>query len=71
MKAKKNVVTTSYVSPAMQALDAEVKAAGITVMNEIGASRNAIVFAAQVANDSSLIPGMPSNNLAPSYPSSD
>ncbi|KAL9045113.1 MAG: hypothetical protein Q9214_001807, partial [Letrouitia sp. 1 TL-2023] len=36
IKAKKNVVTTSYVSPAMLALDEEVKAAGITVMNEIG-----------------------------------
>ena len=39
IKAKKHVVTTSYVSPAMQALDEEVKAAGITVMNEIGVSR--------------------------------
>ena len=38
IKAKKNVVTTSYVSPAMQELDEEVKAAGITVMNEIGVS---------------------------------
>ncbi|KAI4213724.1 MAG: hypothetical protein LQ351_003690 [Letrouitia transgressa] len=37
IKAKKNVVTTSYVSPAMQALDEEVKTAGITVFNEIGA----------------------------------
>ncbi|KAH8646244.1 Saccharopine dehydrogenase [Xylariales sp. PMI_506] len=36
IKAKKHVVTTSYVSPAMQELDAEAKAAGITVMNEIG-----------------------------------
>ena len=36
IKAKKHVVTTSYVSPAMEALDEEVKAAGITVMNEIG-----------------------------------
>ncbi|KAH6976240.1 saccharopine dehydrogenase [Ilyonectria sp. MPI-CAGE-AT-0026] len=36
IKAKKNVVTTSYVSPAMEELDAECKAAGITVMNEIG-----------------------------------
>ncbi|RVX71923.1 Saccharopine dehydrogenase [NADP(+), L-glutamate-forming] [Exophiala mesophila] len=36
IKAKKNVVTTSYVSPAMEELDAEVKAAGITVVNEIG-----------------------------------
>ncbi|PGH17163.1 hypothetical protein AJ79_01301 [Helicocarpus griseus UAMH5409] len=36
IKAKKHVVTTSYVSPAMQELDEEVKAAGITVMNEIG-----------------------------------
>ena len=33
---KKNVVTTSYVSPAMQELEAQVKEAGITVMNEIG-----------------------------------
>ena len=38
IKAKKNVVTTSYVSPAMQALDKECKDAGITVMNEIGVS---------------------------------
>lgn len=36
IKAKKHVVTTSYVSPAMQELDAEAKSAGITVMNEIG-----------------------------------
>jgi saccharopine dehydrogenase (NADP+, L-glutamate forming) len=40
---KKHVVTTSYVSPALQALDAEAKAAGITVMNEIGVSRTAWV----------------------------
>ncbi|TKA77236.1 Saccharopine dehydrogenase [NADP(+), L-glutamate-forming] [Cryomyces minteri] len=36
IKHKKHVVTTSYVSPAMKALDAECKEAGITVMNEIG-----------------------------------
>ncbi|KAF2854432.1 saccharopine dehydrogenase-like protein [Plenodomus tracheiphilus IPT5] len=36
IRKKKNVVTTSYVSPAMMELDAEAKAAGITVMNEIG-----------------------------------
>lgn len=36
IRSKKHVVTTSYVSPAMIALDAEAKAAGITVMNEIG-----------------------------------
>jgi saccharopine dehydrogenase (NADP+, L-glutamate forming) len=35
IKAKKNVVTTSYVSPAMMELDAEVREAGITVLNEI------------------------------------
>ena len=46
IKAKKHVVTTSYVSPAMQALDEEVKAAGITVMNEIGVSRNDLEFTA-------------------------
>jgi saccharopine dehydrogenase-like NADP-dependent oxidoreductase len=33
---KTHVVTTSYVSPAMRALDAEARAAGIVVMNEIG-----------------------------------
>lgn len=36
IKAKKHVVTTSYVSPAMEELDAAAKEAGITVMNEIG-----------------------------------
>jgi len=35
INAKKDVVTTSYVLPAMQALDAEAKQAGITVLNEI------------------------------------
>ncbi|KAK5167362.1 saccharopine dehydrogenase (NADP+, L-glutamate-forming) [Saxophila tyrrhenica] len=33
---KKDVVTTSYVSEAMMALDKDAKDAGITVMNEIG-----------------------------------
>jgi saccharopine dehydrogenase (NADP+, L-glutamate forming) len=46
IKAKKHVVTTSYVSPGMQALDEEAKAAGITVMNEIGVSRNGLDFTA-------------------------
>lgn len=36
IKAKKNVVTTSYVSPAMMELDQAAKDAGITIMNEIG-----------------------------------
>ncbi|EGS17260.1 saccharopine dehydrogenase-like protein [Thermochaetoides thermophila DSM 1495] len=36
IRNKKHVVTTSYVSPAMQELDAAAKEAGITVMNEIG-----------------------------------
>ena len=36
IRKKKNVVTTSYVSPAMLELENEVKEAGITVMNEIG-----------------------------------
>jgi saccharopine dehydrogenase (NADP+, L-glutamate forming) len=36
IKAKKHVVTTSYVSPAMMELDAAAKEAGITVLNEIG-----------------------------------
>jgi saccharopine dehydrogenase (NADP+, L-glutamate forming) len=36
IRNKKNVVTTSYVSPAMLELEEEAKKAGITVMNEIG-----------------------------------
>lgn len=36
IRKKKDVVTTSYVSPAMMELDGEAKEAGITVMNEIG-----------------------------------
>ncbi|CAZ82450.1 unnamed protein product [Tuber melanosporum] len=36
IKERKNVVTTSYVSPAMMELNQEAKDAGITVMNEIG-----------------------------------
>ncbi|MCE3295547.1 MAG: saccharopine dehydrogenase [Crocinitomicaceae bacterium] len=33
---KKNLITPSYVSPEMRALDAEAKAAGIIILNEIG-----------------------------------
>ncbi len=36
IKHKKQMVTTSYVAPAMAALDAEAKAAGVLVLNEIG-----------------------------------
>ncbi|KAJ7590764.1 saccharopine dehydrogenase [Mycena floridula] len=36
IKGKTNVVTTSYISPAIKALDEEAKKAGIIVMNEIG-----------------------------------
>lgn len=36
IRTKKHVVTTSYVSPAMEELDEQAKNAGITVMNEIG-----------------------------------
>jgi len=36
IKNKVNVVTTSYVSPAMKELEAQAQEAGITVMNEIG-----------------------------------
>ena len=38
IRNKKDVVTTSYVSPAMMELDQAAKDAGITVMNEIGVS---------------------------------
>jgi saccharopine dehydrogenase (NADP+, L-glutamate forming) len=36
IKHKVNMVTTSYVSPEMKALDTEAKAAGIVILNEIG-----------------------------------
>lgn len=36
IKGKKNVVTTSYVSNAVRALEADAKAAGIVVLNEVG-----------------------------------
>lgn len=36
IRKKKNVVTTSYVSPAMLELEDKAKEAGITVLNEIG-----------------------------------
>lgn len=36
LKHKKNMVTASYVSPEMQALDASAKAAGIIILNEMG-----------------------------------
>ncbi|KAI9830980.1 MAG: Saccharopine dehydrogenase [NADP(+), L-glutamate-forming] [Phylliscum demangeonii] len=36
IRQQKNVVTTSYVSPAMLELEARAQAAGITVLNEIG-----------------------------------
>lgn len=38
IRNKKNVVTTSYVSPGMLELEQQAKDAGITVMNEIGVS---------------------------------
>ncbi|KAF9880915.1 saccharopine dehydrogenase [Colletotrichum karsti] len=36
IRGKTNVVTTSYVSPAIRDLEDEIKAAGITVLNEVG-----------------------------------
>lgn len=36
LKHKKNMVTTSYVKPEMKALDAEAKATGIIILNELG-----------------------------------
>jgi len=36
IKLKKNMVTTSYVKPEMRALDAEARAAGIIILNELG-----------------------------------
>ncbi|KAG0240071.1 hypothetical protein BGW41_007236 [Actinomortierella wolfii] len=36
IEQKKNMVTASYISPAMKALDERAQRAGITIMNEIG-----------------------------------
>ncbi len=36
LKHKKNMVTTSYVKPEMQALNAQAKEAGIIILNELG-----------------------------------
>ncbi|EME80880.1 uncharacterized protein MYCFIDRAFT_54301 [Pseudocercospora fijiensis CIRAD86] len=36
VRSKKNVVTTSYVSPAIRALEDSIKEAGIVVLNEVG-----------------------------------
>ncbi len=36
LRHRKNMVTTSYISPAMAALDAEAKKEGIIILNEIG-----------------------------------
>jgi saccharopine dehydrogenase-like NADP-dependent oxidoreductase len=36
LRHRKHMVTTSYVKPEMQALDAEAKAAGVALLNEIG-----------------------------------
>jgi saccharopine dehydrogenase-like NADP-dependent oxidoreductase len=36
IRGKTNVVTTSYVSPAIRELEHEAKQAGITVLNEVG-----------------------------------
>ena len=36
LKYKKDMVTTSYVKPEMQALDEEAKSAGIIILNELG-----------------------------------
>lgn len=36
IRMKKDVVTSSYISPALRELESEIKDAGITVMNEIG-----------------------------------
>jgi saccharopine dehydrogenase (NADP+, L-glutamate forming) len=55
IKAKKHVVTTSYVSPALQALDEEAKSAGITVMNEIGVSQKSLEIMFEIADVFSLI----------------
>lgn len=36
IRLKKDVITSSYISPALRELEPEIKKAGITVMNEIG-----------------------------------
>jgi len=36
IRRRKSMVTTSYVSPAMKSLDADARAAGIVILNEVG-----------------------------------
>ena len=39
IELKTNLITPSYISPEMKALDAAAKAAGIVIMNEIGVAK--------------------------------
>ncbi|MBE3045368.1 saccharopine dehydrogenase NADP-binding domain-containing protein [Candidatus Bathyarchaeota archaeon] len=51
IRTKKNVVTTSYVSPEMMELDQAAKDAGITVMNEIGLGESSLSGMPRVLED--------------------
>ena len=44
IRQRKDVVTTSYTSPAMLELEREIQEAGITVMNEIGLDPGLVPF---------------------------
>ncbi len=57
IRNKKNVVTTSYVSPAMLALEKEAKEAGITVMNEIGVRSSISVYVATLYTNLKFLVG--------------
>jgi saccharopine dehydrogenase-like NADP-dependent oxidoreductase len=52
IKNKKHMVTTSYVSPEMKALDSDAKAAGIIILNEIGVDPGIDHMSAQKIIDS-------------------
>ena len=57
-RMKVDVVTTSYVSPAMQELEPKIKEAGICVMNEIGKDFCFSPFSSSIRADAFFYQGL-------------
>jgi len=80
VKHKKHMVTASYVSPEMQALDSDAKAAGVLIINEVGLDPGIDHMSAmkmidgvkakggRVVSFSSLCGGLPAPEVAGSNP---